>query len=95
MIYNNKFSIPHFDSTQDDDWYLKAFENCEIMMKFLRSFIILKIKTVFSTVLHSAKTAQTIGKALENIGKPKEHHAWGKPGLKGMKFTIPHLKIVK
>ena len=27
MIYNNKFSIPHFDSTQDDDWYLKAFEN--------------------------------------------------------------------
>jgi len=27
------------------------------------------------TVLHSAKTAQTIGKALENIGKPKEHHA--------------------
>ena len=27
MIYNNKFSIPHYDSTQDDDWYLRAFEN--------------------------------------------------------------------
>ena len=27
MIYDNKFSIPHYDSTQDDDWYLKAFEN--------------------------------------------------------------------
>ena len=26
-IYNGKFSIPHYDSMSDDDWYLRAFEN--------------------------------------------------------------------
>ena len=25
--YDNKFSIPHYDSTKDDGWYLRAFEN--------------------------------------------------------------------
>ena len=26
-IYNGKFSIPHYDSTKNDDWYFRAFEN--------------------------------------------------------------------
>jgi hypothetical protein len=26
-IYDKKFSIPHYDSMPDDDWYLRAFEN--------------------------------------------------------------------
>ena len=34
MMHDNKFSIPHYDSTQDDDWYLKSFDRRRIVLTF-------------------------------------------------------------